>query len=136
MYSWYMPKDSPSDGLGHRHDWENAVVWLDAMSEEASIVAISASGHGDYTTLPPQLDLLTDATHPRIGYLSFWPINHQLIHTTEQGGQQPLVAWESLTEAARTALVNTDFGHATVPFKDDTLKSNFNKVDFQDIAGR
>ncbi|CAH1221849.1 hypothetical protein PAECIP111890_05304 [Paenibacillus sp. JJ-223] len=22
MYAWYFPKDSPSPGLGHRHDWE------------------------------------------------------------------------------------------------------------------
>jgi hypothetical protein len=24
----YFPKDSPSDGLGHRHDWEGIVVWV------------------------------------------------------------------------------------------------------------
>ena len=52
MYAWYMPKvrnachrgvnqkltfalaqDSPSTGLGHRHDWERIVVWLDNLNE-------------------------------------------------------------------------------------------------------
>ncbi|GMF59579.1 unnamed protein product [Phytophthora fragariaefolia] len=28
MYSWYFPKDSPSTGLGHRHDWEHVIVWI------------------------------------------------------------------------------------------------------------
>ncbi|KAJ7868558.1 necrosis inducing protein-domain-containing protein [Mycena olivaceomarginata] len=25
LYSWYFPKDEPSDGLGHRHDWEGSI---------------------------------------------------------------------------------------------------------------
>ncbi|KAE9015611.1 hypothetical protein PR003_g14472 [Phytophthora rubi] len=28
MYSWYFPKDSPSSRMGHRHDWEHVVVWI------------------------------------------------------------------------------------------------------------
>ncbi|KAG6595819.1 Necrosis inducing-like protein NPP1 type [Phytophthora cinnamomi] len=30
MYSWYFPKDSPSTGLGHRHDWEHVIAWINA----------------------------------------------------------------------------------------------------------
>jgi hypothetical protein len=44
--------------------------------------------------------------------------------TSSRGGQQPLIAWESLTAAARTALTNTDFGDANVPFKDGSFASN------------
>lgn len=32
MYAFYMPKDQISDGGangGHRHDWENVVIWID-----------------------------------------------------------------------------------------------------------
>ncbi|GMF40046.1 unnamed protein product [Phytophthora lilii] len=29
MYSWYFPKDSPSPSMGHRHDWEHIIVWID-----------------------------------------------------------------------------------------------------------
>jgi hypothetical protein len=46
MYSWYMPKDSPSSGLGHRHDWENVVVWLSSASESATLRGVAISAHG------------------------------------------------------------------------------------------
>lgn len=36
MYSWYWPKDSPSTGLGHRHDWESCVVSTEHPSNHYS----------------------------------------------------------------------------------------------------
>lgn len=118
MYSWYMPKDSPSSGLGHRHEWENIVVWLSGASTSASVLGVAVSQHGghDKSTSPDM-----SGTHPTVGYISYWPVNHQLIFTSTVGGTQPLVAWESLTDAARKALTDTDFGDATVPFKDSTF---------------
>ena len=74
MYSWYMPKDSPSNGLGHRHDWENAVVWLSEESTSASIIGAAASAHGDYDTSTSP-DLSGDSVLFR--YFSPWPVNHQ-----------------------------------------------------------
>ncbi|KAH9892254.1 NPP1-domain-containing protein [Xylariomycetidae sp. FL2044] len=121
MYSWYMPKDSPSSGLGHRHDWENIVVWLDSAAS-ATMVGLSTSAHGDYDTITS--DFPVDGTRPKIQYYSIWPVNHQLGTTDEVGGEQPLIAWDDLTDAARAALSDTDFGDATVPFKDDTFESN------------
>lgn len=59
-----------------------------------------------------------DGDRPLVGYISYSSLNHQLIFTDEVGGEQALVAWESLTEAARTALTDTDFGNANVPMKD------------------
>ena len=101
MYSWYMPKDSPSSGLGHRHEWENVVVWLSGQSESASLRGVAISAHGTYIpgvgkgrdvlgfdlaneikgeyqkyTAPPLA-----GTRPKIGYISIWPVNHQLIAT-------------------------------------------------------
>ncbi|KAF9690665.1 hypothetical protein EKO04_011440 [Ascochyta lentis] len=120
MYSWYMPKDSPSSGLGHRHDWENIVVWLSAQSASATITGVAISAHGDYEKddSPP-----LQGTSPKIGYISYFPVNHQLIATNDLGGQQPLIAWESMTAAARTAIEKTDFGKATPSFRDSNFQS-------------
>ncbi|KAK2735430.1 C6 zinc finger domain-containing protein [Colletotrichum kahawae] len=127
MYSYYMPKDSPSSGLGHRHDWENTVVWLSAASDSASVLGVAVSAHGEYDTKTSGISW-TDTTHPRVGYQSIWPVNHQMIFTSDQGGQQPLIAWESLTDAARTALENTDFGSANVPMKEANFNNNLGKA--------
>lgn len=119
-----MPKDSPSDGLGHRHDWEESIVWLSGNTPDATLVAFSVSAHGDLdSTTSPSLS----GTRPLAGYISYWPVNHQLIQTSDVGGSQPLIAWESLTSAAQSALQTTDFGDATVPFKDSTFTSNLAK---------
>ncbi|KAF1930481.1 NPP1-domain-containing protein [Didymella exigua CBS 183.55] len=120
MYSWYMPKDSPSTGLGHRHDWENIVVWLSDESTSATVTGVAISAHGDYQKdSSPSFQ----GTSPKIGYISYYPVNHQLIATTDLGGQQPLIAWDSMTAAARTAIENTDFGSATPSFRDSNFQS-------------
>jgi len=124
MYSWYMPKDEPSTGIGHRHDWENIVVWLASESTSAELIALSVSQHGGYsTTKTPSLS----GSRPLVGYVSYWPLDHALIADSKVGGSQPLIAWESLTDAARTALENTDFGDATVSFKDSDFTSYLEK---------
>ncbi|KAI8625703.1 NPP1-domain-containing protein [Xylariaceae sp. FL1651] len=123
MYSWYMPKDEPSTGLGHRHDWECIVVWLDsATAANPTIAGLSTSAHGDFDTITSNFSL--DGTRPKIQYYSIWPLDHQLGTTSTVGGEQPLISWENLTAAARTALENTDFGSANVPFKDANFQSN------------
>ncbi|KAF2136314.1 uncharacterized protein K452DRAFT_237706 [Aplosporella prunicola CBS 121167] len=125
MYSWYMPKDEPSNGIGHRHDWEGAVVWLSSADATGELLGIAASGHGGFqTSTSPTLD----GSRPLIRYYSNWPLDHQLGFTDEKGGEQPLVAWESLPEAARTALENTDFDKANVPFKDANFEANLEKA--------
>jgi hypothetical protein len=121
MYSWYMPKDEPSDGIGHRHDWENVVVWLSSASTSATVLGLAVSQHGGYSkTTTPSFS----GVRPFVGYVSYWPLDHQLIADTTEGGSQPLLAWESLTAAARTALTDTDFGSANVPFKDSAFTDN------------
>ncbi|RGP76167.1 necrosis inducing [Fusarium sporotrichioides] len=125
MYSWYMPKDSPSPGLGHRHDWENAVIWLSSQSTSASVVGMSVSQHGGYER---RSSGTFSGNSPLVGYTAIWPTNHQMTFTDTKGGQQPLIAWESLPAAARTALTNTDFGSANVPFKDGAFESNLGKA--------
>lgn len=119
-----MPKDSPSDGLGHRHDWEEAIVWLSDATAAATLKGFSVSAHGGIeTTTSPGLS----GTRPLAEYISYWPVNHQLIQTSTVGGSQPLIAWDSLPTVAQTALQTTDFGSAIVPFKDSTFTANLAK---------
>ncbi|KAI0388626.1 NPP1-domain-containing protein [Xylariaceae sp. FL0594] len=131
MYSWYMPKDSPSPGLGHRHDWEDIIVWLSSPDPATSQLAgLSTSAHGKYDTITSNVPLDGTTTRPKIAYFSIWPLNHQLGRRTigDRGGEQPLIAWESLTQAARDALENTDFGDGNVPFKDANFMANLDEA--------
>lgn len=129
MYSWYFPKDQNADGpgnKGHRHDWEDAVVWLSSCATDAKILAVSYSAHGKYDK---QTSPHLDGKHPLIGYQQDpFPLDHSLVNTTEKGGTQPAVTWEGLTDAARKALNDTDFGKADVPFKDANFKANLKKA--------
>lgn len=130
MYAWYMPKDSPSTGLGHRHDWEAAVVWIDnPAAANPQILSISYSQHGDFMNAAPSSSN-TNGTHPKIEYKSTWPINHSLFITSTAGGYQPLIGWDDLTPAARAALNSTDFGSANVPMKDANFTNNLAKAWF------
>ncbi|KAJ5931152.1 hypothetical protein N7466_006645 [Penicillium verhagenii] len=130
MYAWYMPKDEPSDGLGHRHDWEGAIVWLsDSTSTTVdNIVAVCPSAHGNWDCSTDGYSV--DGTEPLIKYESIWPIDHSCGLTTTVGGLQPLIAWESLPTVAQDALDTTDFGSAIVPFIDAHFSTNLADATF------
>jgi hypothetical protein len=130
MYAWYMPKDSPMTGMGHRHDWENAVVWLDSAAS-AKVVAIAVSAHGGYKkSYPVDTNYLVDGVNMKVSYKSTWPLNHELGFTKSQGKQQPLIQWEQMTPAAQQALESADFGKAGVPFKSN-FQGNLVKAFFK-----
>jgi hypothetical protein len=126
----YMPKDEPSDGLGHRHDWEGVIVWLTSSTATtaANIVAVCPSAHGDWDCSTDGYTL--SGTAPLIKYESIWPLDHSCGLTTTVGGQQPLIAWESLPTVAQTALDDTDFGSAIVPFIDAHFDTNLAAATF------
>ncbi|RLN88410.1 hypothetical protein BBJ28_00010588 [Nothophytophthora sp. Chile5] len=125
MYSWYMPKDETLSGLGHRHDWEAAVVWIDDISlAEPNIVALSASAHSGYNVYYPPSSSYLDGDSAKIDYsTSYIIIDHSLSATSTAGETQDLIMWDQLTAAAQTALDDTDFGDAIVPFKDSNFES-------------
>lgn len=124
MYAWYFPKDSPSSGLGHRHDWEGAVVWIDnPAAASPQILNISYSQHGDWLNVAKS-STNTNGTHPKLEYKSIWPVNHALYITNTAGGYQPLIGWDDLTAAARTALNTTNFVDANVPLNDSNFTNN------------
>ena len=119
-----MPKDEPSDGIGHRHDWEGVIVWLSSSTATSSsnILAVCPSAHGGWDCSTSTYTL--SGTSPLIDYYSIWPVDHQCGLTSTVGGTQPLIAWESLSEVAQTALSDTDFGSAIVPFIDANFGNN------------
>uniref|UniRef100_H3H413 Uncharacterized protein n=1 Tax=Phytophthora ramorum TaxID=164328 RepID=H3H413_PHYRM len=80
---------------------------------------------------PPPADMLSGTTS-MINYLA--DANNHGFHsvdtTWKTGGEfQDLIMWEQLTDEARGALNDTDFGeHAPVPFIDPNFKANLEKA--------
>ncbi|ETO66099.1 hypothetical protein F444_16645 [Phytophthora nicotianae P1976] len=110
IYAWYFPKDRPSWLFteGQRHDWANVVVWLDNPAvENPAMIGVS----------PSSINYLEDGNNHGL---------HTVDITWKSGGEfQDLIMWEQLTDAARVALNNTDFGgRAKVPFNDADFNLN------------
>ncbi|POM61990.1 Necrosis inducing-like protein NPP1 type [Phytophthora palmivora] len=129
MYAWYFPKDMASSDLGHRHDWEHAVIWIDNPDVvEPKILAVSVSSHSGYskkTEIPADS---INGTSVLINYESTWPYDHDLRFTTKGGEYQLLIMWEQLTDAAREALSSTDFGKAVMPMTDFRFPGKLDKA--------
>ncbi|KAJ8576552.1 hypothetical protein ON010_g2659 [Phytophthora cinnamomi] len=120
-----IPQGLADLGPGHRHDWEHVVMWVDDISlDSPSIVAVSPSAHSGYNIYyPPESDTI-DGYSAKVDYSSSWlVINHALDSTSDTGETQDLIMWDQLTDAARTALENTDFGDANVPMKDANFET-------------
>lgn len=128
MYSWYMPKDQTIDGVStgaHRHDWENVVIWLSDATSAATVVGGAASGHGSFKKTT---GALPGGDTPQVEYFASFPTNHELQFTDTVGVQLAVSDWDALPTAAKTALQTTDFGSASVPFKDGSFESNLAKA--------
>ncbi|KAE9293693.1 hypothetical protein PF008_g24731 [Phytophthora fragariae] len=129
MYSWYFPKDSPSPSLGHRHDWENVIVWIDNPEvAEPKILAVCPSAHGDYSRQAPVTSDRVDGTSVKFNYESHWPMNHELSTTTQGGEYQDLIMWTQMSENARRALNSVSWGKANTPMNDWAFQNNVAKA--------
>ncbi|RLN49048.1 hypothetical protein BBJ29_006215 [Phytophthora kernoviae] len=129
MYSWYFAKDSPSTGLGHRHDWEHVIVWIDnPEGENSKILAASPSAHSGYSKYVSPGAVTIDGSAIKVNYESHWPVNHALDLTSTGGESQPLIMWDQLTDAARNALNTVNFGAANVPMNDGNFLAKLEKA--------
>lgn len=141
MYSWYFPKDQPPKflgiGFGHRHDWENIVVWTYECKVGSPIFKIDYSTHGKYRLdyAPPvwrgYKEYLVEGVHPKVSYHATYSgfADHSLDYTYEMGRSQPLVSWSKIPLPAKKALNEYYFGDANVPFKDNgNFWSNLEKA--------
>lgn len=136
MYAWYFPKDEPSPGIGHRHDWESVVVWVNNPAvAHPTLLAVSPSEHGGYLKYSANQMRAWPGylygDHPLIGYQSVWPLDHSLDRASDRGGQQPLINWEQLSTAAQWTLNNYNYGSANVPFNDHNFWNNLAKAWFK-----
>lgn len=112
-----MPKDEPNLiegalGVGHRYDWENAMIVLSEESSNATLVGMAASFHGDYVACSGSAcDKYLDGNSPLIRYYTADVIlDHSLGFTSTVGGTQPLIAWDELPAVAQEALTDKDWG--------------------------
>ncbi|ETL36859.1 hypothetical protein L916_11242 [Phytophthora nicotianae] len=123
MYSWYFPKDSPSPGMGHRHDWEYVVVFINNPEvQEPKILACSVASHGGYKKFNPCPPWVIDGTSLKVRYKHAWPLNHDLDTTGDAGTFQDLIMWDQMTNDARRALNSVSFGKANTPFIDGRFR--------------
>ncbi|KAI9982240.1 hypothetical protein PInf_008135 [Phytophthora infestans] len=109
MYSWYFPKDSPMTGLGHRHDWEHVIVWINNPDV-------------------PNPTILQSHRRHTVNYESTYPMNHATDITTETGEFQDLIMWDQMTEASRYALNTVSFGDANVPMNEGNFVPKLDKA--------
>ncbi|KAF3004404.1 hypothetical protein E8E13_010211 [Curvularia kusanoi] len=129
MYAWYFPKDQPNAGNvvgGHRHDWENIVVWIDNPDNASPrILGGAASGHGSYkrTNNPNR-----QGNNVKVEYFTRFPTNHELQFTDTTGRSYWISDWDAMPAAEKNALATANFGNANVPFKPDNFMSNLDKA--------
>ncbi|EGZ29376.1 hypothetical protein PHYSODRAFT_468315 [Phytophthora sojae] len=129
MYCWYFPKDEPSSGIGHRHDWEHVVVWIDNPDvENPKILAGTPSAHSGYHKYAPPNAGTVDGVTTKVAFESHWPMDHALDSTTEGGDFQDLIMWDQLTDNARRALNSVSFGSADTPMNDGNFQAELGRA--------
>jgi hypothetical protein len=128
MYSYYFEKDQATSGpiaLGHRHDWEDVVVWV----QGDQVGYLSVSQHGGYVTeARPAVQF--DGTHPKAVYHKDGVSTHCFRFPKADGGDEPpenaegtwqhkgLVGWDNFPAGIRDTLAAADFGDATLKLTD------------------
>ena len=130
MYSLYFPKDVTSPGVGHRHDWENVVLWFDKESRDQKYLGIAISAHGGYKKYKAgSKDVTWDKSNDRpfISYENELFTHHHLGVTNKQGGDQPILGYESIPDKAWKAADSNDWGDANFPF---------GTANFDDLIGK
>lgn len=124
VYAWYFPRDCPSPGRGHPHDWEGAVVWLRGRGEDAEMLSFSYSQHGRLFTVVPSSQN-THQGRPMLAYSRYGAqVTHSMWLHDAPGELFPLIDWEDLTPAARHALNHGDYGAGTPLVRDGAFEKN------------
>ncbi|GMF25609.1 unnamed protein product [Phytophthora lilii] len=136
MYAWYFPKGRQATGgigIGHRHNWEYAVVWINNPElDDPTILGVSMSAYLGYSRRAPPKAKYIDGNSVKLDYYFSDAIGNTALGLTKEAGEtQELISWEQLPDVARDALSNTDWdvtplhaGHVKMPLKDDV----FNKA--------
>ncbi|EEY65232.1 NPP1-like protein [Phytophthora infestans T30-4] len=130
MYAWYFPREfmvSPV-WVGHRHDWEHAIVWLDGLGTRAEVLAVTVQQLLGYKTYKPPKAKHMDGSSAKIKYTWLIQTQHYLSATTEAGEFQDLIMWENMTAAAQEALEDTKFFWSWAPINEGQFQDNIEKA--------
>lgn len=131
VYASYFEKDQATLGpaaIGHTHDWEHVVVWIN----DNQVKYVSVSQHNTYQVAASS-SVRFDGTHPKIVYHKDGVSTHDFRFAN--GNDEPaenatggwffprLVGWNGYPEGYRDKLMNADFGSATIKITDGTFNS-------------
>jgi hypothetical protein len=126
VYASYFEKDQATLGpaaIGHTHDWEHVVVWIN----NGQVQYVSVSQHSTYQVAPSS-SVRFDGTHPKIVYhkdgvsthdFRFANSNDEPPENATGGWFFPrLVGWNGYPDGFRDKLMSANFGEATIKIKD------------------
>ncbi|KAG1695855.1 hypothetical protein DVH05_019192 [Phytophthora capsici] len=114
MYAWYFPMGQapvPPVGLGHRNGWEYAVIWLDRpTADNSTLLGVSLSAAVGWSKEAPAKQKWMDGNSLKVSYYYNNDFHNTAVKYTEEKGEfQTLITWDQLPDAARNALINTDW---------------------------
>ena len=127
MYVFYMPKDNgvPIPSTGHRHDFEEVVVW----TRNGQIIGAAYSRHGDYSydTNPHLVNGRVNAAYRIDG------VTHSMgkIRNRDRGRGKvwPVATWNRMTSKAKQALNDTsNFPTSVFPARNDNFRAKLNEA--------
>nr|AEZ06578.1 Nep1-like protein [Hyaloperonospora arabidopsidis] len=125
IFAWYFPKDSVRDGVGHRHDWEWATIWLNNPEANVSeILGVTTIGSGK----PKRTNKLKrenrNGDTVKLDYRDHGR-RHYIALSGNDGELQPLIMWDQMTEASRCALNTVGWNkHRLMPLADTVFDNN------------
>jgi hypothetical protein len=122
MYAQYFPKDQ-GDRLGpaggHRHDWEEVIVWANGNGNPTIAMV---SQHGDYKAMrtPSAKDssprAFWDGVRVKVSYFGGVTFNNSFHFSSKLGANPPIVSWDrGEARLARTALTDRFGGPGSGP---------------------
>ncbi|KAJ0160371.1 hypothetical protein CTA2_8090 [Colletotrichum tanaceti] len=143
MYGYYFEKDQMSLCLGHTHDWEHVVVFVEGEGggEGGGGVPryVAVSAHGRYAVRPWRDVLVEDGTHAKVVYHKDGPGTHAFRFAKAEDDERQenhlakwfygdLIGWNGFPSAAvRDKMTGKYWGKAKMDFTDerfgDSLKS-------------
>jgi hypothetical protein len=128
MYASYFEKDQATLGplaIGHTHDWEHVVVWINVAANRVDYV--STSQHSTWKWYPAS-QVRFDGSHPKVVYHKDGASTHffRLANANDDppenythGWFYPrLVGWNGYPDGLRDKLMTANFGDATIKIND------------------
>ena len=139
IYASYFEKDEASPGIGHRHDWECMVVWVQQGADTPSY--LSASRHGGFSTHPiadvpmngPRVMAVYHKDGASTHAFRFAKWGETAENDTGAWHQENLLTWDNLAPNLRTVLNGSDWGDANLPLQDSKFNDTLNKAKPSDI---